>query len=146
MEERNKWFEDGIPFSEMGSRWDCMELKRGRVPVPVIETMDSEVNKKWTELERLTFSGMSTQSLIGAQAYQSSTTQASQSLVITQTHQSSPEEAEQFVTGSQADASSSKEALPSINGSQTVPTNTDEALQMEVRKTLYSVYLIIYEM
>nr|XP_020452751.1 uncharacterized protein LOC109958446 [Monopterus albus] len=44
LEERNKWFEKGVPLSEMGSRWDSMELKKGSVPVPVIETKDSEVS------------------------------------------------------------------------------------------------------
>lgn len=132
MEERNKWFEEGVPFSEMGSRWDSMELKKGSVPVPVIETMDSEVNRKWAEFETLSFRDMSAQSLIGAQAYQSSTQQASQSLVSSQTYQSSPEEAEQSVTASQTDLSSSKGALPSVNGAQTVQTNKAEALQKEV--------------
>lgn len=126
LEERNKWFEEGVPFSEMGSRWDSMELKRGNVPVPVIETLDSEVSKKWAELETLSFSSMTAQSLIGAQAYQSSTPQT---LVSSQTYQSSPEEAEQ----SETDMSSSKGALPSMNGAQNVQTNTAEALQKEVR-------------
>ncbi|KAM9857258.1 TRIO and F-actin-binding protein-like [Aulostomus maculatus] len=128
LEERIKWFEDSIPFSEMGSRWDLMELKRGSVPVSVIETMDSEVNRKWVEIERLSFRGMSVQSLIGAQAYQSSTSPASQPLVRTPTHRSTPEEAEQFVTFSQTDTSRPKEAPPTINGFQ---TNTAEALQKE---------------
>ncbi|XP_070777221.1 myosin phosphatase Rho-interacting protein-like [Enoplosus armatus] len=142
LEERNKWFEEGIPLSEMGSRWDSMELKRGCVPVPVIETMDSEVNMKWTEFETLSFSSMSAQSLIGAQAYQSSTPQASQSLVSAQTYQSSPEEVEHTVTGPQTDISSSKGALPSINGAQTIQTNTAEVLQKEalsLRKQVESI-------
>lgn len=140
LEERNKWFEEGIPFGEMGSRWDCMELKKGNIPVPVIETMDSEVNRKWTEFERLSFRDMSAQSLIGAEAYQSSTSQASRSLVSSQTYQSSPREAEQSVTGSQTDTSSSKGALPSLNGVQTFQTNKAGALQKEVRQKLYSLY------
>ncbi|XP_044045033.1 myosin phosphatase Rho-interacting protein-like [Siniperca chuatsi] len=142
LEERNKWFEEGVPFSEMGSRWDSMELKRGSVPVPVIETMDSEVNMKWAEFETLSFSDMSAQSLIGAQAYQSSTPQASQSLDYSQMDQSSPEEGEQPVTGSQTDISSSKGTLPSINGAQTIHTNTAEALQKEalsLRKQVESI-------
>lgn len=134
LEERNKWFEEGVPFSEMGSRWDSMELKRGSVPVPVIETLDSEVNLKWAEFETMSFRDMTAQSLIGAQAYQSSTAQASQSLVSSQTYQSSPEKAEQSVIVSETDLSSVKVALPSINGVQTVQTNTAEALQKEVRK------------
>lgn len=129
LEERNKWFEKGVPFSEMGSRWDSMELKKGSVPVPVIETMDSEVNRKWTEFETLPFRDMSAQSLIGAQAYQSSTLQASGSPVSSQAYQLSPEEAEQSVNGSQ-----------SMNGVQTSQTNTAEALKKEVRKKLRLVF------
>ena len=136
LEERNKWFEEGVPFSEVGSKWDSMELKKGRIPVPVIETMDSEVNRKWVEFETLPFRDMSVQSLIGAQAYQSSTPQASQSLISPQTYQSSPKEAEHSVTNSQIDLKSSKEAPPSINGAQTSQTNTAEALQKEVRRSL----------
>ncbi|XP_018520625.1 myosin phosphatase Rho-interacting protein [Lates calcarifer] len=142
LEERNKWFEEGVPISEMGSRWDSMELKKGSVPVPVIETLDSEVSRKWAEFETLPFRDMSVQSLIGAQAYQSSTPQASQSLVNSQTYQSSPEEAERSVTDSQTDLTSSKEALPSINGAQTIQTNTAEALQKEahsLRKQVESI-------
>ncbi|MED6273778.1 hypothetical protein CHARACLAT_009924 [Characodon lateralis] len=71
LEERNKWFEGGFPLSEMSTRWDSMELKRGSIPVPVNETIDSEVNKKWTEFET-SFRDLSDQSLIGTQAYQPS--------------------------------------------------------------------------
>uniref|UniRef100_UPI0037E9BB82 TRIO and F-actin-binding protein-like isoform X2 n=1 Tax=Semicossyphus pulcher TaxID=241346 RepID=UPI0037E9BB82 len=137
LEERNKWFEKGVPFSEMGSRWDSMELKRGSVPVPVIETMDSEVSRKWTEFETLSFREMSAQSLIGAQANQSSTAQESQTLNNSQTNQSSPEEAKQYVTPSENDRSSS-----SINGAQTIQTNTADALQKEavsLRKQVESI-------
>ncbi|XP_068583694.1 TRIO and F-actin-binding protein-like [Cebidichthys violaceus] len=109
LEERNKWFEEGVSFSEMGSRWDSMELKRGSVPVPITETMDSDVSRKWVEFETLSFREMSAQSLIGVQMYQSS-----------------PEEAEQPATGSQTDASN-----PSINGAQTIQINKAEALQKE---------------
>ncbi|XP_049424547.1 myosin phosphatase Rho-interacting protein-like [Epinephelus fuscoguttatus] len=142
LEERNKWFEEGVSFSEMGSRWDSMELKRGSVPVPVIETLDSEVNRKWVEFETMSFRDMSAQTLIGAQAYQSSTPQASQSLVSSQAYQSSPEEAEQSLTDSQSNISSSKGALPSINGAQTIQTNKAEALQKEalsLRKQVESI-------
>ncbi|XP_051802112.1 myosin phosphatase Rho-interacting protein-like isoform X1 [Acanthochromis polyacanthus] len=131
LEERNKWFEKGVPFGEMGSKWDSMELKKGSVPVPVIETMDSEVNRKWAEIETMSFRDMSVQSLIGAQAHQSSTQQTSESLVSPQTYHSSPEEADQAVTGSQTSLSSSKEIPPSINGAQIIQTNTAEALQKE---------------
>ncbi|KAM7394140.1 hypothetical protein PAMP_020959 [Pampus punctatissimus] len=126
LEERNKWFEEGVPFGEMGSRWDCMELKKGSLSVPVIKTMDSEVNRKWTEFERLSFRDMSVQSLIGAQACESSTPQASQ------TYQSSLIEAKQSVTRSQTDTSSSKGVPPSLNGAQTIQTNKAEAPQKEV--------------
>ncbi|XP_070684660.1 TRIO and F-actin-binding protein-like [Pempheris klunzingeri] len=131
LEERNKWFEEGIPLSEMGSRWDSMELKSGSVPVPVIDIMDTAVNMKWAEFETLSFRDMSAQSLIGAQAYQSSTAQASQSFISSQMYQSSPEEAEQSVTVSETDLSSLKAAHPPINGVQTIQTNTAEALQKE---------------
>ncbi|KAM7419099.1 hypothetical protein PAMA_016288 [Pampus argenteus] len=126
LEERNKWFEEGVPFGEMGSRWDCMELKKGSLSVPVIKTMDSEVNRKWTEFERLSFRDMSVQSLIGVQTCESSTPQASQ------TYQSSPRETEQSVTRSQTDTSSSKGVPPSLNGAQTIHTNKAEAPQKEV--------------
>lgn len=69
LEERNKWFEEGLSFNEFCSRWDSMELKRGSVPIPVIDTIDSEVNRKWTEFERLSFREMTAQSLIGTQTY-----------------------------------------------------------------------------
>ncbi|XP_026158815.1 TRIO and F-actin-binding protein-like isoform X2 [Mastacembelus armatus] len=131
LEERNKWFEEGAYLSEMNSRWDSMELKKGSVPVPVIETMDSEVNRKWAEFETLSFMDMSAQALIGAQAYQSSTTEPSESLVSTQTYQLNPEDSEHAVISSETDMSNSKGALPSINGVQTIPINTAEALKME---------------
>ncbi|XP_054635855.1 TRIO and F-actin-binding protein-like isoform X2 [Dunckerocampus dactyliophorus] len=133
LEERNKWFEDGVPFTEMGSRWDDMQLKRGSVPVPVIDTMDSEVSRKWTELERLSFSGMTAQSLIGAQAYQTITPYSNQPPVDSQTCKSSPAKEEEFVTSLPTDSSCSKEALPTMNGSHIVQTNTAEALQKEAQ-------------
>uniref|UniRef100_A0A3P9DBS4 PH domain-containing protein n=1 Tax=Maylandia zebra TaxID=106582 RepID=A0A3P9DBS4_9CICH len=131
LEERNKWFEEGLPVNEMGSRWESMELKKGSVPVPVIETMDSEVNRKWVEFETMSFQDMSSQSLIGTQAYQSSTAQASASLLTPQRDHSPPQEVNQSVTGSQTDTSNMKEAPPSINGAQ-ITMNTAEALQKEV--------------
>ncbi|XP_071392782.1 TRIO and F-actin-binding protein-like [Centroberyx affinis] len=131
LEERNKWFEEGIPFSEMGSRWDSMELKKGSVPVPVIETMDSEVNRKWAEFERMSFSELSVQSLIGAQTHQSSPPEALQSLVGSQTYQSIPEEAFQPVIGAQTNKASSTVDAPTVNGAQTIQSNTAEALQRE---------------
>ncbi|KAM6971781.1 TRIO and F-actin-binding protein-like [Aplochiton taeniatus] len=67
LEERNKWFEEGVSFGEMGSRWDAMELKRGSASVPVAQTA-SEVSRKWAEIERLSPREMSAQSVIGAQA------------------------------------------------------------------------------
>ncbi|XP_061535969.1 TRIO and F-actin-binding protein-like [Phycodurus eques] len=129
LEERNRWFEDGVPIGEMGSRWDCMRLKRGSVPVPVIDTTESEVSRKWTEFERLSFRDMSARSLIGTQAYLTSTRQASDSRVGTQTRQSSPDEDGAFATASPAD--SAKEAPATVNGSPTAHTNTAEALQKE---------------
>ncbi|XP_042166688.1 TRIO and F-actin-binding protein isoform X2 [Oncorhynchus tshawytscha] len=69
-EERNRWFEGGIPFREMGSRWDSLDLKKAGVPVPVTHTMDVDVNNKWVEFESLTFREMSALSLIGAQTNQ----------------------------------------------------------------------------
>lgn len=131
LEERNKWFEEGLPVNEMGSRWESMELKKGSVPVPVIETMDSEVNRKWVEFETMSFQDMSSQSLIGTQAYQSSTAQASASLLTPQRDHSPPQEVNQSVTRSQTDTSNMKEAPPSINGAQ-ITMNTAEALQKEV--------------
>ncbi|XP_059195051.1 TRIO and F-actin-binding protein-like [Centropristis striata] len=103
--------------------------------------MDSEVNRKWQQFETMSFRDMSVQSLIGAQAYHSSTQQASQSLVSFQTYQSSPEEADQPVTGSQTDISNPKAAPPSVNGVQTIQTNK-EALQKEalsLRKQVESI-------
>lgn len=113
-----------------------MDLKRGTVPFPVIKTMDSEVSKKWAEFEHLSFRDMSAQSLIGAQAYQSSTLQTSQSHGNSQMYQSSPEEAKYSVTVSETDVSNSKAALPFINGARAIQTNTAEALQKEVRSNL----------
>uniref|UniRef100_G3PU43 PH domain-containing protein n=3 Tax=Gasterosteus aculeatus TaxID=69293 RepID=G3PU43_GASAC len=101
LEERNKWFEEGVPFSEMGSRWDSMALKRGSAPGHLNETLDSDVSSKWVEFETL-----SVCDTIGAQ-----------------THQSSPEEAEQPETASQTDVCS-----PCRNGEQ---TDKGAALQKE---------------
>ncbi|XP_019717693.1 TRIO and F-actin-binding protein-like isoform X1 [Hippocampus comes] len=136
LEERNKWFEDAVPFSEVGRRWDCMQLKRGSVPVPVIDTMDSEVSRKWTEFERLSFKDMSAQSLIGAQAYQTITWLASDSRVDTQTCQSRTDKDEAFVTSSPTDCW--RKAPATLNGSHTVQTNTAEALPKEARKQMES--------
>lgn len=150
MEERNKWFEEGIPLSEMGSRWDSMELKKGSVPVPVTDMMDSEVSRKWMEFERMSFRDMSAQSLIGAQTYQSSTEETLQSFTGPQTCQSSCEDARQSLIGSQMNQSYTKEAFQSLIGSQTnqstsevepqslngaqiIQSSTPEALQREVR-------------
>uniref|UniRef100_A0A3P8ZEN9 PH domain-containing protein n=2 Tax=Esox lucius TaxID=8010 RepID=A0A3P8ZEN9_ESOLU len=71
LEERNKWFEEGIPFSDRGGRWESLELKTGGVPLAVTHTMDVDVSKKWAELESLSFREMSELSLIGAQTNQS---------------------------------------------------------------------------
>uniref|UniRef100_A0A4W5NXS2 PH domain-containing protein n=1 Tax=Hucho hucho TaxID=62062 RepID=A0A4W5NXS2_9TELE len=74
LEERNRWFEGGIPFREMGSRWDSLDLKKASVPVPVTHTMDVDVNNKWVEFESLSFREMSALSLIGAQTNQTNQT------------------------------------------------------------------------
>ncbi|KAM8878801.1 TRIO and F-actin-binding protein-like isoform 2-T2 [Spinachia spinachia] len=119
LEERNKWFEEGVTFSEMGTRWDSMELKRGGAPGHLTETMDSDVSSKWVEFETLSVCDMSQQSLIGAQTYQSS-----------------PEEAAQPETASQTDVSNS-----CINEEQTNQTNKGEALQnkaLSLRKQVFS--------
>nr|XP_057941936.1 myosin phosphatase Rho-interacting protein-like [Doryrhamphus excisus] len=133
LEERNKWFEDGVPFTEMGSRWDDMQLKRGSVPVPILDTMDSAVSRKWTELERLSSRGMTAQSLIGAQAYQTITPYSNEPPVDSQTCESSPAREEAIVTSLPSDTSCSKEASQSMNGLHIVQTNTAEALQKEAQ-------------
>ncbi|KAM9314172.1 TRIO and F-actin-binding protein-like [Pholidichthys leucotaenia] len=140
LEERNKWFEEGLPLSEMGSRWETMELKKGSVPVPVIETLDSEVNRKWAEFETLSFRGMSAQSFIGVEAYQPS--QASASLVNSPTYHSTALEAEQSIAETQTDKSSSKDSCPSSNGAQITQISTADALQKEaisLRKQVESI-------
>lgn len=124
LEERNKWFEEGVPLSEMSSRWDSMELKRGSVPVPVTETIDSELNRKWAEFETLSFSEMSPQSLIGAQVYPSDTQQ--QSIDLSRTHHRNSEEAEQ----SEASLTRKSEGNPQFENGVQIPTA--ETLQKEV--------------
>ncbi|KAM4750108.1 myosin phosphatase Rho-interacting protein-like [Anableps anableps] len=121
LEERNKWFEEGVPLSEMSSRWDSMDLKKGSIPVPVIETIDSEVNKKWTEFET-SYRDISAQSLIGAQPHQSSSLDMSESLVCSQTYQPSPNQVNQTCM--------SGKALLSINA-HILQTKKAEALQKE---------------
>lgn len=81
LEERNRWFEGAIPFREMGSRWDSLDLKKASVPVPVTHTMD--VNNKWVEFESLTFGEMSALSLIGAQTNQTNQTIPNQTIQTT---------------------------------------------------------------
>ncbi|XP_024864944.1 myosin phosphatase Rho-interacting protein isoform X2 [Kryptolebias marmoratus] len=130
LEERNKWFEAGVPLSEMGSRWDSMELKKGSVPVPTVEAADSEVSRKWAEFETLSCRDMSAQSLTGPQAFQSSTPQGSESPVGSQTFHQSVEEADQSAL--QTCLSNSNEAPSLVNGAQLPQTNTAEALQKEV--------------
>ncbi|XP_061832961.1 TRIO and F-actin-binding protein-like isoform X1 [Nerophis lumbriciformis] len=131
LEERNRWFEDhGVPLGGAGSRWDCMQLKRGSVPVPVIHTMDSQVSRKWTELERLSFRGMTAQSLIGAQAYRTTTPQSGGPLVPSQTCRPGSDTQEELVGGLPTDSPSSEEASPPGSGSHLVQ-NTAEGLQKE---------------
>ncbi|XP_028307896.1 myosin phosphatase Rho-interacting protein-like isoform X1 [Gouania willdenowi] len=132
LEERNRWFEEGVTFSEMGSRWDSMELKKGNVPVPVIDAMDSEVTRKWVELETLSFRDMSPQSLIGAQAQEnSSTEQTSEHLVRSMSYHLNPEEAQEPVRDSKADVTDLKQGPLSKNGLQNGQTSAAEALQKE---------------
>ncbi|RVE76473.1 hypothetical protein OJAV_G00007990 [Oryzias javanicus] len=124
LEERNKWFEEGAPLGDMSSRWDSMALKRGSVPVPVTETIDTELNRKWAEFETLSFSEMSPQSLIGAQNYQSETQQ--QSIDCPRTHHLNSEEVEQSEVRSLTGIS---EGDPQSENS--VQTPTAETLQKE---------------
>lgn len=128
LEERNRWFQKGVPMGEVGSRWDSMELKRGSVPVPVMDTMDSEVSMKWTELESLSFRDMSAQSLIGAQVYRSSPLQQGPSHVGSQTSLSSRE-----VRISEPDQSTMQGGVFPKQGSQAVPTGTAGTSEREVR-------------
>ena len=134
LEERNKWFEEGITFMEMSSRWDSMELKKGSVPVPVTDTMDSELNRKWAEFERVSFRDMTPQSLIGASTHQSgnSTMGGSPPLPRSETPQSSHEETYRTPVGSQTNNLSTQNSSPSMNGDQTAQSSTAEALQKEV--------------
>ncbi|XP_061685129.1 TRIO and F-actin-binding protein-like isoform X2 [Syngnathoides biaculeatus] len=125
LEERNKWFEDAVPFGEMGSRWDCVELKRGSVAVPVIDATDSEVSRKWTEFERLSFRDVSPESLGRAQAYQT----ISDSHVGTQIRQSSPDEDGAFVTRSPTGAA--KDVAATVNGAPAALINTAKTLPKE---------------
>ncbi|KAL1005828.1 hypothetical protein UPYG_G00064470 [Umbra pygmaea] len=67
LEERNKWFEEEIPFSDGVSRWESLQLKTAGVPAPVTHTMDVDVSKKWAELESLSYREMTERSCIGAQ-------------------------------------------------------------------------------
>lgn len=133
MEERNKWFEEGVHPNEMGTRWDSMELKAGSVPVPVFDTMDAEVSRKWAQFENLPFRDMSAQSLMGAEANLSSSSHASQSVVDSQMYHSSPEEVKLPVTASETDKSSSALPSPSLNEAKATTINTTEVLQREVR-------------
>lgn len=133
MEERNKWFEEGVRLNEMGTRWDSMELKAGSVPVPVFDTMDAEVIKKWAQFENLPFRDMSAQSLIGVEAFLSISSHASQTVLDSQMCQSSPEEVKLPITASETDTSSSALPSPSTNEAKAPTINTTEVLQREVR-------------
>lgn len=129
LEERNKWFEKDVPLGEMSSRWDSMELKSGSVPVPVIETMDSEVSMKWTELENLSFMDLSVQSLIGMQSYGSSPLQEPLSFVNSQMSLSVQE-----VQISETDIPKSQGVI--FSGAQAIQRNTAETSDKEVREHL----------
>lgn len=125
LEERNKWFETGVPLSEMGSRWDSMELKKGSVPVPTLEATDSEVSRKWAEFETLSFGDTSSPSFTGPQAYQES---------------ECPDNSQSFEEPHQSDlqtrSSISNEALSLVNGAQMDQKNKAEDIQKEVSQTL----------
>lgn len=133
MEERNKWFEEGVPLNEMGTRWDSMELKAGSVPVPVFDTMDAEVSEKWAQFENLPFRDMSAQSLIGVEAYLLSSSHASQTVVDSQMYHSSHDEVKLPITPSESEKSSSAPPSPSMNEAKATTINTTEVLQREVR-------------
>lgn len=112
-----------------------MELKAGSVPVPVFDTMDAEVSKKWAEFENLSFGDMSAQTLIGAEAHHSSTRQPSQTVDNSQLYQSSPEAAKLSVNVSET-MSRSDIAPPTLNEAKAIKANTSEALQKEVRHNM----------
>uniref|UniRef100_A0A1A8N0D1 PH domain-containing protein n=1 Tax=Nothobranchius pienaari TaxID=704102 RepID=A0A1A8N0D1_9TELE len=131
LEERNKWFEEEVQPCEMGSRWDSMELKKGSVHGPVIETEDSEVNRKWAELETLSFRDMCAQSFIGPQAYQSCSLQVSESPVGSQAFPHSSEEADRSVPGSQTFSCDSQKDSLVVNGAQSPQMTTADVLQRE---------------
>lgn len=122
LEERNKWFEAGATISEMSSRWDSMELKKGNDPS---DAADSEVSRKWAEFETLSFRDPSEP----PQSYQSGTLQESEAPASSQTlHGSSGEAAR----------SSSQTSLPSLNeavglNGVEMPQKNTAALQQEVR-------------
>ena len=133
LEERNKWFEEGITFMEMNSRWDSMELKKGSVPVPASDTMDSELNRKWDEFERESFRDMTPQSLMGAPTHQSGPRDDCPPPPHSETYPSSREETFRPPLGSRTnDDLSTKESSPSMNGGQTAQSRAAEALQKEV--------------
>lgn len=113
-----------------------MELKSGSVPIPVIETLDSEVSMKWTELENLSFRDMSAQSLIGLQAYRSSALQEPLSYVNSQMSLSIQE-----VQISETDILKSQGVLFSKHGTQSIQTSTAETPEKEVRENLQSLPL-----
>jgi len=132
LEERNKWFEEGITFMEMNSRWDSMELKKGSVS----DTLDSELNRKWAEFERVSFRDMTPQSLIGAPTHQSgnsySSTEGSTLLPHSEAYQSSPEETYGPPAGSQTNDVSAQASSVLMNGGQAAPSRAADALQKEV--------------
>lgn len=125
-------------MNEMGTRWDSMELKAGSVPVPVFDTMDTEVSEKWAQFENLPFRDMSAQSLIGLEAYLSSSSHAS--VVDSQMYHSSPEEVKLPITASETEKSSSAQPSPSVNEAKATTINTTEVLQREVRHNMQSAF------
>ncbi|CAL8273561.1 unnamed protein product [Gadus morhua 'NCC'] len=132
LEERNKWFEEGITIMEMNSRWDSMELKKGSVPVPASDTMDSELNRKWDEFERVSFRDMTPQSLMGVPTHQSGPREDFPPSPRSETYPSSREETYGPLLGSRTeDDLSDPESSPSMNGGQTAQSRAAEALHKE---------------
>ncbi|KAJ0050578.1 hypothetical protein NL108_005013 [Boleophthalmus pectinirostris] len=131
LEERNKWFEEGLSFNEMCSRWDSMELKKGSVPIPVIDTIDTEVNRKWSEFERLSFRDMTAQSLIGNGTLHSNSQQSPDSPSDSQTLQFTHEEPVETVSAAETTNNYVSNTSSLTNGAQNSQTSTAEVLQKE---------------
>ncbi|XP_055081226.1 myosin phosphatase Rho-interacting protein-like [Periophthalmus magnuspinnatus] len=140
LEERNRWFEEGLSFNEMCSRWDSMELKKGSVPIPVIDTIDTEVNRKWSEFERLSFRDMTAQSLIGNGT--SNSQQSPDCPSDPRTLQFTHEERVETFSAAETTNNYISNTFSVTNGAQNSQTSTTDALQKEaisLRKQVESV-------